>query len=254
MILILSSFVASSPVGGGAQALALARLEVESVLAPTVLFGRHPGLGPPGGGVVDPALFAGVLEGIEANRIFAHVRAVIAGYFAHPDQVAAAARAIDAVRAATTGALIVVDPILGDSGPGLYVKPEVARAAAAQLVPRADILAPNVWELEHLSGKPARDAISALDAARALGRPALVSSIPAGKGIGVLWAGAEEAWLATHEKAPAAPNGTGDLLTALFTAALVGGASPVEALETATADVAAQVLGRDLAVRLEAVE
>src|SRR5277367_942621 len=98
MILILSSFVASSPVGGSAQAAALAALEIETVLAPTVLFGRHPGLGPPGGGPVDAAMFQGVLAGIEANGVFPKVEAVIAGYFAHPEQVAAAARAIDAVK------------------------------------------------------------------------------------------------------------------------------------------------------------
>src|SRR5579859_6709806 len=126
MILILSSFVASSPVGGGAQAVALAKLEVETVLAPTVLLGRHPGLGPPGGGV-DPSMFESVLAGIEANGVFAAAEAVICGYFADPAQVAAAARTIDAVKAARPSAMIVVDPIMGDSVGGLYVKPEVAR-------------------------------------------------------------------------------------------------------------------------------
>src|ERR1700722_667639 len=100
MILILSSFVASSAVGGGAQAVALARLDVEIVLAPTVLLGRHPGLGAPGGGAVDPAMFESVLAGIEANGVFARAEAVICGYFADPAQVAAAARTIDAVKAA----------------------------------------------------------------------------------------------------------------------------------------------------------
>jgi pyridoxal/pyridoxine/pyridoxamine kinase len=177
MILILSSFVAASPVGGGAQVLALAGIEVESVLAPTVLFGRHPGLGPPGGGAVDPALFAGVLAGIEADGVFARADAVITGYFAHPDQVASAARD--------------------------------------------------------------------------LGRPVLVSSVPVGRGVGVMWTDGREAWIAHHRRAASAPNGTGDLLTALFTAALVSGAAPADALETAVGDVAASVFGEEVDVILE---
>jgi pyridoxine kinase len=251
MILILSSFVASSPVGGGAQAIALAGLEIESVLAPTVLLGRHPGLGPPGGGPVDPALFAGMVDGIIANGVLERVDAVIAGYFADPAQVEVAARAIDAVRAARPKALIVVDPILGDAPKGLYVKSEVAKAIAESLVPRADLITPNAWELEFLSGLAVIGAASALKAARSLGRPALVSSISAGRRIGALWAGAREAWLATHVKAPSAPNGTGDLLTCLFTAALVGGADPADALETAVGDVAARVMGHDVEISLE---
>jgi pyridoxine kinase len=57
LVLILSSHVAASPVGGGAQAAALARLGIETALVPTVLFGRHPGLGPPGGGPVPQEVF-----------------------------------------------------------------------------------------------------------------------------------------------------------------------------------------------------
>lgn len=254
MILILSSFVAASPVGGGAQVVALAKLEVESVLAPTVLLGRHPGLGPPGGGQVEPEMFESLLAGIEADGSFAHAEAVICGYFADPAQIAAAARTIDAVRAARPATMIVVDPIMGDSGGGLYVKPEVARALAETLIPRADWVAPNAWELGRLTGTVVNSPAEALVAARELGRPALVSSIPGGRAaIGVMWAEGEEAWLAAHSRSAIDPKGAGDLLTALFTAALLGGATPADALETAVSDVAATVLGRDVEISLEAL-
>ena len=253
MILILSSFVASSPVGGGLQVLALARLEVESVLAPTVMLGRHPGLGPPGGGAVDPAMFESVLGGIEANGVFARAEAVICGYFADPAQVAAAVRTIDAVSAARPAAMIVVDPIMGDSTGGLYVKPEVARALADELVPRAGLVAPNAWELGRLTGTVIASPADALAAARELGRPALISSIPVGRAIGVMWTDGREAWLAAHGRSAIDPKGAGDLLTALFTAALLGGATPADALETAVGDVAATVLGGDVEISLEAL-
>jgi len=198
-------------------------------------------------------MFQGVLAGIEANGVFTQAEAVIAGYFAHPDQVAAAARAIDAVKAARPEALIVIDPIMGDDGKGLYVKAEVARAIADLLAPRAELLTPNTWELGRLTGTVPTRPAEALEAARSLGRPALVSSIDAGRRIGVLWTDGREAWLASHARAPTAPNGTGDLLTALFTAALVGGATGPDALETAVSDVAAQVMGRDVEIVMEAL-
>jgi pyridoxine kinase len=255
MILILSSLVATSPVGGGAQVVALARLEVESVLAPTVLLGRHPGLGPPGGGAVDAAMFESLLGGIEADGAFGRAEAVICGYFADPAQVAIAARTIDAVRAVRPAAMIVVDPIMGDSVGGLYVKPEVARALAVDLVPRADLVAPNAWELGRLTGTVVASPAEALAAARELGRPVLVSSIPVGPaGIGVIWTDGEDAWVAAHGRSAIDPKGAGDLLTALFTAALLGGETPADALETAVSDVASTVLNRDVEITLEAIE
>jgi pyridoxine kinase len=69
----------------------------------------------------------------------------------------------------------------------------------------------------------------------------------------MIWTDGQEAWLASHARAAQAPKGTGDLLTALFTAALLGGASPPDALETAASDVAALVLGRDTEVTLQSL-
>jgi pyridoxine kinase len=136
---------------------------------------------------------------------------------------------------------------------GLYVPPAVATAQADILVPRADLISPNAWELQRLTACVIADPASALAAAREAGRPVLVSSVPMGRNIGVLWTDGEEAWLASHRKGPGAPNGTGDLLTALFTAALLEGASGPDALETAVSDVATQVLGAETPITLEAL-
>ena len=253
MILILSSYVAASPVGGGAQVMALAALEARAILVPTVLFGRHPGLGPPGGGLVETAIFTGMLAGVEASGAFENLNAVITGYFANAGQVMAAAQAIDAIRALRPDLLLVVDPIMGDTGKGLYVDPAVAQAQAEILVPRAGLLTPNAWELQRLTGHVIADPASALTAAREAGGQVLVSSVPVGRRLGVLWTDGESAWLASHRRAPDAPNGTGDLLTALFTAALLEGASGPDALETAVSDAAALALGAETPVTLEAL-
>ena len=241
--LILSSHVASSRVGGSVQALALAQLKIDPILAPTVLYGRHPGWGRPGGAPTPIEVFESMLDGIEAHGVLERVDLVITGYFTSAAQVRAAARAIDAVRAApreedARRPIIMVDPTAGDSGKGLYVPTEVFQALMADLIPRADYVAPNAWELERMTGAPARSPASALTAARLLGRPTLVSSVERGAEIGAVYADKTEAWFAAHARADYAPNGSGDLLTALFAAALIEGQPPSYALARAVGGVA----------------
>ena len=241
LALILSSHVAGSRVGGLAQALALAPLGVDAAPVPTVLFGRHPGWGPPGGGAVDDATFRGMLQGLEAHRAFGLADVLITGYFASPDQVCAAAETIDKVRATTDragaysgGCVVVVDPIMGDEGGGLYVKPAVAEAVARELVPRADWITPNAWELARLSGAPATSPERAVAAARALGTPTLATSIACGDGrIGLCLVTSEEAVLFSHARLEKVPHGTGDLVAALFAARLIKDGAPLAAAEAA---------------------
>ena len=242
--LILSSHVAGSGVGGGLQAAALTRLGFRTALVPTVLFGRHPGLGPPGGGPVPDAIFAGQVEGLLASGLADRADLVITGYFASAAQVGSAARVLDHVARTRPQALRLVDPILGDEDRGLYVPEAVAEALPRELVPRAGLLAPNAWELERLTGRRVTDAASALDAARSLGRPVLASSVPEGGDIGVLWADGDEAWLATHGRSPAPPKGTGDLLAALFGAGAASGVSPPANLEAAVQTLAGRLEAR----------
>lgn len=244
LALILSSHVAASRVGGQAQSLALSQFRCDCMLAPTVLYGRHPGWGAPGGAPVPVEAFEGVLDGIEANGLFGLCDIVLSGYYASAEQVRAAARAIDAVRAAprdgafSKRALVVVDPTMGDFNKGLYVPQEVADAIRTELLPRADIFRCNAWELERLSGLESRKPADAVRAARLLEKPVVVSSIQRGDEIGVVYADKTEAWLAAHPRAATAPSGTGDLLTALFAAALLEGQTLSYALARAVGGVA----------------
>jgi pyridoxine kinase len=247
-ILILSSFVAASRVGGGAQALALARLGIEPVLVPTVLFGRHPGHGPPGGGPVAAETFEAMLGGVEAQGHFRGLDAVITGHFSSAEQVAIAAETLARVKAASPAARLIVDPVMGDEGRGLYVREPVAEAIAAELIPAADFVAPNAWELERLTGLAVGGPDSALAAARALDRPVLVSSVVEDTAVGVVYADADGAWFADHPFEESAPKGVGDLLTAVFAAALIQDHAPSNALLIATsalADAVATARGLD---------
>jgi pyridoxine kinase len=245
MALILSSHVAASMVGGGVAQRVFNAAKIDTMLVPTVLYGRHPGWGDPGGAAVEQDVFESVLSGIAEQGMLHLTDVVLTGYFADVGQIFDAASVIDVVRknerqfkqytAFADEPIIVVDPVMGDSPAGLYVSPAIAAAIKDQLIPRADLVTPNAFELGHITGRALTDLGSMVRAARSLERPTLVSSLPRHGQIGVIYVDSEQAWMVTHERCPKAPNGTGDLLTSAFVAALMKGADAKSALEQATA-------------------
>ncbi|MCR5878181.1 PfkB family carbohydrate kinase [Phenylobacterium sp. J367] len=240
LALVMSSFVAASRIGGAAQQYVLAQHKIDPVLAPTVMFGRNPARGAEGQ-VTSPEVFRRMLGDIEADALFGLVDLVITGHFSLPEQVEIAAGVLERVRAANReGAFagrptVVVDPIMGDEPKGLYVRPEVAAAVAERLVPIADWITPNVWELSQLVGRHVVDAADAAAAARELGKCALITSVPAGDDrIGLLYVDEVSATLFSHPRLERAPSGTGDLVTASFGAGLVEGLPALAAAERAS--------------------
>lgn len=248
LALILSSFVAASRIGGAAQQYVLAAHKIDPVLAPTVMFGRTPARGGLGA-VTSPDVFRRMLGDIEADALFGMVDLIITGHFSSAEQVEIAAGVIGRVRSAASGARppVMVDPVLGDAPGGLYVSPEVAQAVESQLVPQADWITPNLWELAFLTDRPITTAAEARDAVRSLGKPALVTSAPAGSDeIGLLYVDGKEAVLFAHPRVANTPKGTGDLVTASFGAGLVEGRDPRDAAERTARAAAEIVLAADL--------
>lgn len=246
LVLVISSYVAASRVGGGIASYVLGPMKVDPVHIPTCLFGRHPGWGPPGGAPVDADVMAKMLEGVAANGLYSLVDAVVTGYFSHPEQIVVAAEAIARVRAAprkkehgtaSETPIIIVDPVMGDEAPGLYIRPETAAALMANLAPLADMLAPNLWEFGRLTGTDVSSLRTAEDVARvarARGGRWLISSVPSPTGIGVLHVDGEAHLAETTHVAGKIPNGTGDMLTLRFAGGLVSGYGAEDALADAT--------------------
>lgn len=245
-VLVISSYVAASRVGGGIAPYVLAPMKVDPVHIPTCLYGRHPGWGPPGGAPVAASVMEQMLAGVEANALFGLIDAVVTGHFSSPDQVAVAGAAIDRIRMARRAAapahapappLVIVDPVMGDDGPGLYVRPDTAEALMADLVPRADLIAPNLWEFSRLTGQAMSGLATPEDVvscARSQGGRWLISSLPSEGGIGVCLVDDKTALLAETPRIPGpTPNGAGDMLTLRFAGGLVCGLSPEAALAEA---------------------
>jgi pyridoxal kinase len=229
-VITLSSLVAGSQVGGAVTNAVLFAHGVRSQFLPTIILSRHPGLGAPGGGAVDTGLIRAALTGLAEHGRFTVADAVFTGYFTRPDQVEAAAEAIAAAKAERPDLLVMVDPIIGD-GPAdarndrLYVSAQTAAAIRDRLVPRADVITPNRFELSWLSGRPIEAEADAVAAARALAPVTLVTSAPAGEGeVAVLVVEAQDATRLTSPRMDGAPNGTGDLFAASALAAHIDGA------------------------------
>lgn len=253
MALLLTSHVSASMVGGANSRFVLNTAGVDTMLVPTVLYGRHPGWGAPGGGEVEQDLFQGMLSGLADNGMLSLTDVVLTGYFADVGQIYDTGSVIDVIRksprhhngqhAWSEKPLVIVDPIMGDAPDGLYVSNAIAAGIIDQLVSRADLITPNVFELGRITRRSLTDTASMLRAARSLDCPALVSSIPCGGEIGVMYVDQEQAWLVQHERQMDVPRGTGDLLTAAFAAALVNRQPVRDALEHAVS-VTASVIQR----------
>src|ERR1700722_4215668 len=235
-ILSFQSEVVYGHVGQGAARFALQRLGHEVWALPTVLLSSHAGYPRVEGDVISANLLRHLLDGLSANGWLRQCDAILSGYLGHAEQADVIADAVGEVKRANPKATYCLDPVIGDDGRA-YAKPGVAEAMARQLLPLADIVTPNAFELVTLSGVPVRNAEEARLAAARLGRPlAAATSIPdANDRIGIVAATWDECWFACAPRFAQVPHGGGDLFAALFLSAALAGNGVRNSLERAIA-------------------
>jgi pyridoxine kinase len=239
-IVSIQSQVAGATVGNSVAVFAMQRLGARVIALPTTQFGRRPDKGLPGGGPIPAEVLQSLIDAVEAEHGFAGIDAVLTGYFSSPEQVAVASDAIAKIKAANPRALVVCDPVLGDEPRGLYVRAETAAAIGARLAPLADLITPNRFELEVLSGGARLQDLNAVyAAAMRWPKPVMVTSVHGESDAkdGVLYTAPTGAWLIETPRLPHPAKGAGDLFAALFTARRVLGQSLVVALEAAVGAV-----------------
>ena len=245
-VLVISSFVAASRVGATASAFCLRRLGIETHVLPTTLLGRHPGWGPPGGGPVSAEMLEDMWKGIKAQNI--RFDGVLTGYMATAEQVALTARIIADICAINPAAYILVDPVMGDHG-HLYIQTVTARAMTEMLVPLADIITPNGWELGYITGSPSTTFNEICAAAMKISSRALITSVPIGHQIGAMIQSGFQSTYVRHDKFKDVPHGGGDALAGLFLGHIVNGTPPEDALALSVAsvfDIMTKAAGEDM--------
>ena len=150
-ILSIQSSVAYGYVGNSAATFPLQRLGHEVLPVLTVHFSNHTGYGSWRGQVLDPAVVADVIEGIAERGALDTVDAVLTGYQGSPGVAEVVLATVDRVRRLNPGAVYCCDPVMGDVGRGMFVLPGVPELIRERVVPRADIVTPNLFELHYLA-------------------------------------------------------------------------------------------------------
>jgi pyridoxine kinase len=236
-ILSIQSDVIYGHVGNAAARFALQRLGHEVWAVPTVLLTSHAGHPGFAGEATSPALLEKLFAGLEAQGRFAETGAIISGYLGSPEQASLVAQAVRRAKGANPKLLYCLDPAFGDDG-RIYARPGVAEAMGHVLLPLADIVTPNAFELSVLASQPVTDAKSAAAAAAALGRPLVVAkSVPLPGRLGAMTTINDHIWIAATPIVARAPRGAGDLFAALFFGHYLHGRLTAEALDLATRGV-----------------
>lgn len=229
-ILALSSWTAAGHVGLSAAVPALQALGHTVTALPTVILSNHPGFPHAAGRPVPPSRIADMIDALDANGWLAGHDAVLTGYLPSADHVALAVDLVQRLRRLAEPPpaeppLVVVDPVLGDDPGGLYLAPEAAAAIRDHLVPGADILTPNRFELAWLTGLPVSTPEEAVAAALSLGPRVLLTSPPVPGMTGVLDAAPGPAILYPASPVAQVPHGVGDVLSAVVAAGVSPGAA-----------------------------
>ncbi len=207
----------------------------------TVQFSNHTGYGSWRGQVFGAGHLADLIDGIEARGILRRCDAILSGYLGEADIGRVILDAVGRVRKANPRAIYCCDPVMGDTGKGLFVHPDIPAFFAQQAVPAADLITPNQYELELLAGAPVTGLAAAVAAARRLqsrgpSMVAVTSLQPPAVGpgrLGSLLATPEGTWLVDTPLLPfdRPPAGAGDVFAALLLGRLLAGENPVVALE-----------------------
>ncbi len=244
-ILSLQSHVAYGHVGNAAAVFALQRLGIEVWPIHTVQFSNHTGYGQWRGRAFDAGMIRELVQGIEERGVLGSCDGVLSGYMGSAEIGAAIVDAAALVKRANPRARYCCDPVVGDVGRGIFVQPGIAEFMRTRAVPAADIVTPNHFELDHLTGRTTTnlsDALAAVDALRALGpRAVLVTSLVTEEtpddAIDLLACDDVGRHRLRTPKLPISVNGAGDAIAALFFAHYLRTGSAAEGLSRAVSAV-----------------
>ena len=243
-ILSIQSHVAYGHVGNASAVFPLQRLGAEVWAVNTVQFSNHTGYGAWRGQVFGAELVRDCVQGIAERGVLPSCDAVLSGYMGDASIGEAILDAARQVKAANPRALWCCDPVIGDVGRGVFVRPGIPEFMRDRALPAADIATPNRFELEWLTGMAVSDLRSAKAAVTALQahgpRCVLLTSLEAGAADGEIGMMAAEDGCFHHLTTPLLPlsvNGAGDAIAALFLFHRLRSGDAGQALEAAATSV-----------------
>lgn len=244
-ILSIQSAVAYGHVGNSAAVFPLQRIGVEVLPVYTVNFSNHTGYGAWRGPLIAPDDVREVITGIEERGVFGQIDAILSGYQGGEGIGDVIIDAVARVKAANPNAVYACDPVMGNAKSGCFVAPAIPVLLRERVVPVADIITPNQFELGFLTDTEPdtlESTLASVDLAHAMGpRTVLVTSVERPDReegtIEMLAADDQGAWVVQTPHLPMKANGSGDVTAALFTAHYVETGSAKLALERTASSV-----------------
>ena len=244
-ILSIQSHVTYGHVGNSSAVFPLQRLGVEVWPIHTVQFSNHTGYGAWRGQVFDAGVIGELVDGIEDRGRLPACDGVLSGYMGSAEIGAAIVNAVGRIRAANPRADYCCDPVVGDVGRGIFVRPGIPEFMRDTAVPAADIVTPNQFELEFLTGDAVvsqADAVSACNRLHAMGpKVILVTSVLTQEtpvdAIDLIASGPDGRFLLRTPRLDVSLNGAGDAIAALFFLHLKRTGSAAAALRAAGSSI-----------------
>ncbi|QNO36414.1 pyridoxal kinase PdxY [Protaetiibacter sp. SSC-01] len=244
-ILSIQSAVAYGHVGNSAAVFPLQRIGVEVLPVYTVNFSNHTGYGAWRGPLIPPEDVREVVTGIEERGAFPAIDAVLSGYQGSEGIGDVIVDAVARVKAANPDAVYACDPVMGNAKSGCFVAPAIPVLLRERVVPVADIITPNQFELGFLTETEPdtiESTLASADLARAMGpRTVLVTSVERPDRepdtIEMMVVDDSGAWIVQTPLLPMKANGSGDVTAALFTAHYLATRDAAEALARTTSSV-----------------
>ncbi|MEZ3413956.1 pyridoxal kinase PdxY [Pantoea dispersa] len=247
-ILAIQSHVVYGHAGNSAAEFPMRRMGANVWPLNTVQFSNHTQYGHWTGTVMPATHLTDIVSGIAAIDRLKTCDAVLSGYLGSAEQGEQILEIVRMMKAANPDAWYFCDPVMGHPEKGCIVAPGVAEFHCKQAMPASDLIAPNLLELEMLSGQTVANVEQAVVAARALiaqgPRVVLVKHLArAGRRsdrFEMLLVTADQCW---HISRPLVdfgvrqPVGVGDLTSGLLLVDLLHGKSLQDALEHVTAAV-----------------
>ena len=237
MILSIQSNVMHGYVGNRACLPFYQAFGIESEHLDTVRLAAHPGHGTSARDILDGAVMTALFDDYLALPDRQAPEAIHIGYFGALDQIAPTAQLVKTLKARAPSTVVLLDPVFGDHGKA-YVRDEIITSICEHLLPLADIITPNQFELALLSDRTITDEPDAQHALEALHQKTNATIMATGlyrDGMifDALYDGRVHHTI-SHPPKDLGVSGSGDVFASLFLSSLITGTSDYEALQQAS--------------------
>ncbi|GAA5618659.1 pyridoxal kinase [Brucella anthropi] len=244
-IISIQSQVVHGHVGNSAAVLPMQAHGLNVAAVPTTLLSNNPHFETMRGRVLESELVGDLLRGVEERGLIETSHYIVSGYLGSQANGNVVAAFVERARQINPDIKYICDPVMGDMNLGIFVADQVVECIVERLVPLADLLTPNQFELGLIAQtdvtswaalETAAGRVQALHGAQLVVTSCELADTPEGLLENIVFDHETRTRLISP-RLPIVPVGTGDLFTGLLTTKLTRGNTLIEAARSAAATV-----------------